>query len=568
MFIRIHNLSKHFADNTVLSGVNLMITAPHKYGLIGSNGSGKTTFLKILAGLEKQDRGTIEIDPPRSKINYIAQALYIDNLLENLSFSNQAVTAFIYLLASHREYFDLWKSIYFSTFNQDDIRVWDKYMERGGYELESKIFQLCKRYHIEPDEKVANLSGGQKTRLQLIKLHLFESDVLLLDEPTNNLDQDGIDEFYNFIKEFEGIVIMASHDRNLLNSCVDKILLIESKSIFEYTGNYDKYYQQKTLERLQAEKRLKENEKKIANLNFAAKRLERIVSKHIERKQQLKKALSKAATLDRKTKALKTRFIKQKLKLYRDNDRMQANYLLERQSKKLRQNRQSILNKAQQIAEKFETSKFGWTMKLNFGTHKVEGDFVLEVQDLVCGYGDRKIIENFNLTIRPSDKIALIGQNGVGKSTLLKTLAGIIKPISGTIDIAPTCKIGYLDQENMLLDSRSTVIEEFLKDARNMNEQEARAFLHFFLFAGDMPLRKVGTLSEGEKVKLKLAKLLYSKANFLLLDEPTNHLDIPSQEVVEKALKDFDGAMILVTHDKTLLQNLGIQKSIKLERVR
>ncbi len=568
MFIRIHNLSKHFADNTVLSGVNLMITAPHKYGLIGSNGSGKTTFLKILAGLEKQDRGTIEIDPPRSKINYIAQALYIDNLLENLSFSNQAVTAFIYLLASHREYFDLWKSIYFSTFNQDDIRVWDKYMEIGGYELESKIFQLCKRYHIEPDEKVANLSGGQKTRLQLIKLHLFESDVLLLDEPTNNLDQDGIDEFYNFIKEFEGIVIMASHDRNLLNSCVDKILLIESKSIFEYTGNYDKYYQQKTLERLQAEKRLKENEKKIANLNFAAKRLERIVSKHIERKQQLKKALSKAATLDRKTKALKTRFIKQKLKLYRDNDRMQAKYLLERQSKKLRQNRQSILNKAQQLAEKFEISKFGWTMKLDFGTQKVEGDFVLEVQDLVCGYGDLKIIENFNLTIKPSDKIALIGQNGVGKSTLLKTLAGIINPISGIIKMASTCKIGYLDQENMSLDSKSTVIEEFLKDARNMNEQKARSFLHFFLFAGDMPLRKVGTLSEGEKVKLKLAKLLYSKANFLLLDEPTNHLDIPSQEVVEKALKDFDGAMILVTHDKTLLQNLGIQKYIKLERVR
>lgn len=377
-----------------------------------------------------------------------------------------------------------------------------------------------------------------------------------------------MDEFYQFIREFEGIVIMASHDRNLLNSCVDKILLIDNKSLVEYTGNYDKYYQQKTLERLQAEKRLKENEKKISKLNLAAKRIERIVSKHIERKQNLQKALSKVAKLDRKTKALKTKLIKQKLKLYRDNDRMQAKYLLERQSKKLRQNRQVILDKAQQIAEKSEPTKFGWSMKLDFGTQKVEGDVVLEVQDLVCGYGDLKIIENFNLTIKPSDKIALIGQNGVGKSTLLKTLAGILKPLSGTIKIAPTCKIGYLDQENMALDQKSMVIEEFLKDARDMNEQEARSFLHFFLFAGDMPLRKVGTLSEGEKVKLKLAKLLYSKANLLFLDEPTNHLDIPSQEAVEKALKDFDGAMILVTHDRTLLQNLGIQKTIKLERVR
>ncbi len=568
MFVRIHNLSKHFADNTVLSGVNLMLTAPHKYGLIGSNGSGKTTFLKILAGLERHDRGNIEIDPPHARINYIPQALYIDNLIQNLLSSNYDITAFIYLLASHREYFDLWKSIHTSKFNQDGIEVWDKYMEIGGYELENKIFQLCKKYDIDPDAKVVNLSGGQKTRLQIIRLHLFEGDILLLDEPTNNLDQEGMDEFYQFIREFEGIVIMASHDRNLLNSCVDKILLIDNKSLVEYTGNYDKYYQQKTLERLQAEKRLKENEKKISKLNLAAKRIERIVSKHIERKQNLQKALSKVAKLDRKTKALKTKLIKQKLKLYRDNDRMQAKYLLERQSKKLRQNRQVILDKAQQIAEKSEPTKFGWSMKLDFGTQKVEGDVVLEVQDLVCGYGDLKIIENFNLTIKPSDKIALIGQNGVGKSTLLKTLAGILKPLSGTIKIAPTCKIGYLDQENMALDQKSMVIEEFLKDARDMNEQEARSFLHFFLFAGDMPLRKVGTLSEGEKVKLKLAKLLYSKANLLFLDEPTNHLDIPSQEAVEKALKDFDGAMILVTHDRTLLQNLGIQKTIKLERVR
>lgn len=567
MFIKVENLEKKLGGKLIFSKVNLMISGFHKYGIIGKNGSGKSTFLKIIAGLDLPSKGKINIYPAHAKINYFSQVLEIDELQNSLNINNTELSPFTYLLSQQKDLFELWKKMNCPGKNIDISNAMSEYMDMGGYELENKIFNLCKKYGINPQEKLENLSGGQKTRLQIIKLQLYDSDILLLDEPTNHLDQEGIEDFYDYIKNFKGITLIASHDRNLLNECVDRIILFENQNVTEYAGNYEKYYEQKTIERIRAEEKFRQNEKQIRKLNLAAKKLQERISKHMEKRVRLNNAISRAARLDKKNKAQKTKIILAKLKLYRDNDKMQSKNLISRQFKKLSQSRGQILDRAQRLSETNVLPKLGWSLKLDFRPQNIEGDFALKVEQLSCGYGNVKLIENLTFDLKPGEKIGVTGPNGAGKSTLLKTLAGEIPALAGVIYFSERIKIGYLDQENLALNFNVTVIDEFLKTSDDITEAEARSFLHFFLFEGDMPFRKVRTLSEGEKVKLKLAKLLYSKANLLLLDEPTNHLDLPSQEVVEKALKDFSGSIIIVTHDKTLLQHIGVQKIIQVERI-
>lgn len=572
MFIKVENLEKKLGGNMIFSGVNLMLSNSYKYGVIGKNGSGKSTFLKILTGIETQDKGKITIDPPNAKINYFSQFIEEKTIKEDIEGSTNVnlreVTAFSYLISQNRDLFKIWEKMIFPDEGSDISALIDEYTEIGGYEVEGRIFNLCKKYGINPEKKVHNLSGGQKTRLQIIKLQLYESDILLLDEPTNHLDQEGIQDFYDYVAKFKGIILIASHDRNLLSECVDRIILFEDNTSKEYSGNYEKYYEQKIQERISAEERLRQNEKKIEKLNLAASKLSKRIAKHVEKKRKFNIAVARAARLDKKNKARKTRIIQAKLKLYKDNDKMQSKNLISRQAKKLHQIREVILDRAQRKSQGNVSRKIGWSLKLDFDIKPVEGDFALKIEDLSCGYDSNVIVDRFNLSVEPGERVAIVGPNGAGKSTLLKTVAGIIPPIQGKVDFPAPTKIGYLDQENLSLNIDKSIIEEFLSDATETSDAEARSFLHFFLFEGDMPLRKVKTLSEGEKVKLKLAKLLYSKSNLLLLDEPTNHLDLPSQEVIEKALKDFPGTIILITHDKTLIRNLGVQKKFDIERKR
>lgn len=568
MFIKVENISKKLGVRPIFSSVSLMITPSHKYGLIGKNGSGKTTFLKTILGEINPDKGIVHIDPPNSKVTYFSQVLELDNLNKEVAdISNKNVlepTGFIYLLSHNKNLFNLWQKINFPNDTYDIGELIDQYSELGGYELENKIITESKKLGLNPDDKISNYSGGQKTRLQLAKLFVYKSEILLLDEPTNHLDISGIEIFYDFVRNFKGILIIATHDRNLLTECINKIVLFENGIAKEYSGNYEFYQKEKLQERIKAEERLRLNEKKIAKLNLAAKKLSDRISKHEEKRRKLNIVVQRASKLAKKNKAQKTKIILNKLKLYRDNDKMQANFLIQRQQRKLASNRSIILSRAENVSKLQNKMKIGWSLKLDFKTNQIDGNYSLKINDLTIGYPGNKLVENINLQLGPKEKVAVIGPNGIGKSTLLKTLAGLISPLGGYFEISPQAKVGYLDQENFLLDHESSVISEFLKDARDMNEADARNFLHFFLFDGDMPLRKVKTLSEGEKVKLKLAKLLYSKANILLLDEPTNHLDIPSQEVVEKALRDFDGAIILVSHDKVLIKNLNIKKVLAL----
>lgn len=568
MFIKIENLSKKLGDRTIFSDVNLMLTDAHKIGIIGKNGSGKSTFLRCVAGETEHGRGTIDIDPHGSNVTYFSQVLDLDQLkLDIADISDKNIidpTGFAYVLANNKKLFDIWKRMNFPSGEEDFGELIDRYTEDGGYELESKIAIEMKKIGLDPEMKISQMSGGQKTRLQLAKLFTYQTPIMLLDEPTNHLDIDGIELFYNFVKNFKGIIIIASHDRNLLTECVDKIILFEDGKVSEYTGNYEFYQKERNIERSQSEERHRQNEKKITQLNESAKGLDSRVERHYEHKRRFNLVVERAARMDKKNKARKTKIIKTKLKLYRDNDKMQAKNLINRQQKKLGESRAHILDRAAKVSEQTSKGKIGWNLKLDFDTKALEGDFSLRLESVSAGYPGKTLVKDFSLDLGSKGKIALTGPNGSGKTTLLRTIVGELHPISGEILFAKQAKIGYLDQENLSLDYDKTVLAEFMQDAREMNDSEARAFLHFFLFEGEMPLRKVRTLSEGEKVKLKLAKLLYSKANILLLDEPTNHLDLPSQEVVEKALKDFEGAMIIVSHDKVLLRNLGVKKQIKL----
>jgi ATP-binding cassette subfamily F protein 3 len=568
MYIKIENLGKKLGEKYLFSGVNLMLTDSHRIGIVGKNGTGKSTFLKMLLGEIMPDKGTIKIDPANAKVTYFSQILDIDKLaLEIASIGSKNISepnAFLFLLSRQKELFDIWLKMNFPDGTEDFSDLIDIYTENGGYELENTIFMELKKLGLDPEKKISEMSGGQKTRLQLAQLFVYKSEILLLDEPTNHLDIDGIELFYDFIKNFKGLVIITTHDRNLLTECINKIILFENCKVSEYSGNYEFYQNQRQIERIQSEERYRQNEKKISKLNEAASVLASRISRHYENKKKFNRAVERAARLDKKNKARKTKIIKTKLKLYRDNDKMQAKNLISRQQKKLGASRSVILDRAKKTSQQVQKGKIGWNMKLDFDTDVMDGDFALRIDKISSGYDDKLILKDFSMDLGSKGKIAITGPNGSGKSTLLKTIIGEITPIKGTIDISDQAKIGYLDQENLSLDHDSTVLSEFLKDAREMNDSEARAFLHFFLFEGDMPLRKVRTLSEGEKVKLKLAKLLYSKSNLLLLDEPTNHLDLPSQEVVEKALKDFDGAMIIISHDRVLLRNLGIKKEIKL----
>jgi ATP-binding cassette subfamily F protein 3 len=560
MFIKIENLAKKYNEEYVFSNVNLMLTDAHKIGIIGKNGSGKTTFLEILARRLTPEKGKIEIDPNGAKVIYHSQVLENDITGGD---DGTLMNCFSYLLSQNPTLFELHKQIANPTDLANFPELISEYTEKGGYALESRIVEICKRLKLDPDQSINSLSGGQKTRLQLGKVMLDKADILLLDEPTNHLDIDGIEFFYEFIEKFHGIVIIATHDRNLLTRSITKIIEFEDHVVREYTGNYEFYKKQKLEKRLAAENKMRANERKVEKLNMSAKGLEDRITRHEKRATEATEINLRISRMEKKNKSSKTKIIQKKLSIYKDNDKLIRNFKLDRQATKLSANRSNILSKAGRI--KTVRKKVGWGMKMDFDVETAQSNYLLRISKLSKNYGEKEVLKDFSFELKTGEKVAITGPNGTGKTTILKCIADEITDYKGGVMIADQVKIGYLDQENASLDFENTVLHEFELVANGMPEGEARAFLHFFLFEGNMAQRKVGNLSEGEKLKLKLAKLLYSKANLLLLDEPTNHLDIASQEVIEKALHDFEGSIVLVTHDEALMKGIGVNRIINLQ---
>lgn len=526
--LTVHQISKSYSIHQILSDISFSLNRGNRAGLIGPNGCGKTTLIRILAGLEKPDNGVITKSPPNLKIGYLPQGLEFDERLTvedliierigNLHMIESDLAHLATSLANDPENTDL----------QNEYAQTLKKLENYSYSGEAQINKTLETFGISGETRrlpVEQLSGGQKTRLGLALLTTESPDVLLLDEPTNHLDIGMLEWLENWLSQFSGAALIVSHDRTFLNHTVNKILDLnpQSHSIREYPGNYSDYLEQY----------LQEIEKQSAAYREQENEIQRMRQDIARTKQQAYKVeittTSRQPTVRRYAKKVAKKALSREKKLER--------YL--------------------GSEERVEKPGQSWQMKLEFQEKDHQSQDVLIFEDLSVGYVPSKpLVSNLNLTVQSTSRIALTGPNGSGKTTLLRTIAGLLKPLSGRVRVGANIKLGYMSQEQELLDEGATALE-ILQRTVSFNETEARSFLHFFLFSGDEPLRIIKQLSFGERARLSLAILIAQGCDLLLLDEPINHLDIPSRERFEQALSSFEGTVLAVVHDRYFINRFA-----------
>jgi ATP-binding cassette subfamily F protein 3 len=526
--LTIHQISKSYSIHQILSDISFSLNRGDRAGLIGPNGCGKTTLLRILADLEKPDSGVITKSPPNLKIGYLAQGLELDErltiedlILERIGDLQMIESNLAHLatsLANDPE----------NTNLQNEYAKALKKLENYSHSSEAQVNKSLETFGILGETRrlpVGQLSGGQKTRLGLALLVTESPDVLLLDEPTNHLDISMLEWLENWLSQFSGAALIVSHDRTFLDHTVNKILDLDSKShsIREYSGNYSDYLEQYLLDLEKQSTAYRDQENEIQRMRQDIART----------KQQAYKVeittTSRQPTVRRYAKKVAKKALSREKKLKR--------YL--------------------RSEERVEKPKPSWQMKLEFQGKDHHNQDVLIFEDLSIGYiPSEPLVSNLNLTVRSSNRIALTGPNGAGKTTLLRTIAGLLKPLSGRVRVGAKVNLGYMSQEQELLDEGATALE-ILQRAVSFNETEARSFLHFFLFSGDEPLRLIKQLSFGERARLSLAVLVAQGCDLLLLDEPINHLDIPSRERFEQALSNFEGTVLAVVHDRYFINRFA-----------
>jgi ATP-binding cassette, subfamily F, member 3 len=520
-----HHLTKSYGIHTVLQDVSFSISAGQRLGLIGPNGSGKTTLMRILAGVdEAPDKGSVAHTQPGLRIGYLAQGMHFA--------PGQTVVASLDLAAVSADALEAEIASLAQALSDTpgDPALQNRYDTVLGrlsalHRPPSTVLGPLGLADLPPETPVATLSGGQKTRLMLAQVLLQEPNLLLLDEPTNHLDIAMLEWLENWLNAFQGAALVVSHDRAFLDHTVSGILDLvpETHTLRAYAGNYSAYLEQYLKEReKQSEayadqvaevRRMKQD---IANTKQQSLRVEltttprqpgvRRIAKKVARK-----ALSREKKLDR----------------YLESD------------------------------ERVERPRPSWQIKLDFEAPEHQSKHVLATTDLAVGYpGHPALLSGLNLEIRAGQRIALTGPNGAGKTTLVRTLAGKLPPLAGSVHLGTAVKAGYMTQEQELLDPALSPLQTVQKVAP-FNETEARHFLHFFLFGGDDPLRPSGEMSYGERARLQLAVLIAQGCSFLLLDEPINHLDIPSRARFEQALAGYDGTVLAVVHDRYFIEHFA-----------
>ncbi len=506
------DVSKSYVVDTIIENISLSVNDNDKIGLIGLNGAGKTTLFNILTGSLEPDSGEI-YRVKGKKYGYLQQNTKIDS---NMSIMDEMLTIFSDIIKLEEELNILSHKISDFTENDDQdqleslmnyySKLSEQFEESNGYGFKSLIRGVLKGLGFSEEEfyKPVNLlSGGQKSRVMLAKLLLQKADILLLDEPTNHLDIDAISWLEKYIKSFDGAVIIISHDRYFLDNTVNRILLLENKKLSSYNGNYTEFMKKRKLELELKMKQYDEYEKEIERQEEMIRRLHAYGSKR-----NIRQAFSRQKALD-------------KIK---------------------RMDKPQIENKK---------------VKLRFTPKVKSGRDVLSVENLSVCYNEYNVFNNVFMKIYKGDKAGIIGPNGIGKSTLLKVIANKLNDYDGTIDIGHYVNIGYYDQEQSSLDTENTVIDEIWDYNPDLNYYEIRSMLAQFLFNGDDLFKIVGELSGGEKSRLSLLKLMTSNANFLLMDEPTNHLDIDSKEILEDALLNYEGTVLVVSHDRYFLNKIA-----------
>ena len=527
--LSVHQISKRFNINDVLLDISFNLNQGERIGLIGPNGCGKTTLLNIIAGEEVQDRGVITRNPRDLKIGYLQQSLkfhpqdtlekIINQTLGDLQDLEKDIANIAAKLVDEPDRKDL-QLAYDSLLFQFESRNIPRIHPHA-------LLENLGLGEFPGDTLVSSLSGGQKSRLALARVLLSEPDVLILDEPTNHLDITILEWLESWLLDFNGGMIIVSHDRTFLDNIVTRILDLdpETHRITEYQGNYSDYIEQFVQKR----------ENQLSAYRDQQYEIRRIKQDIARTKQQAYRVeittTSRQPGLRRYAKkvARKAKSREKKLERYLDSD------------------------------ERIEKPKQSWQMHLDFFQDEHKSQDVLRIEGLFAGYPKQQpIIEDLSLHIQSGDRIALTGPNGSGKTTLLKIIVGILKPISGMIHLGKNIKLGYMAQEQETLDADLTPLE-VIQSQTSISETDARSFLHFFLFSGDDALRKSGDLSFGERARLELAKLVVQGSNFLLLDEPINHLDIPSRSRFEQALTQFDGTVLAVVHDRYFIKKFATE---------
>ena len=503
-----NSISKSFGDLDVFSDISLSIPPKARIGFVGENGSGKTTLLKILVGIDDADTGTVARAKDLS-IGYLPQQIEIAS--DKTPFES-CLESFSGLLQMQDQLNKLENDLMIRPEDQMLIesygRLQEKFENLGGYTYRSKINQILQGLGLingEENRPWQQLSGGQKIRAYLAKILVSEPELLVLDEPTNHLDINSIEWLESYLKDFSGAVLMVSHDRYFLDQCVNTIW--ELSYAFEvYRGNYSAYLTQRE------------------------ERYQRQLAEY-ERQQE---------------------FIAKEEEYIRRNIAGQNT----RQAQGRRKRLETLISESKIVKPSVSRSMY---LKLN--TDLRSGDLVLRTSDLAIGYwDDRKVLFNVpDLTLLRGECAAVIGPNGTGKSTFLKTILGKLEPLSGESKLGANLKIGYFAQAHEDLDPEADLMDEIGKVAPNMLPSQIRDYLAKYLFSGDDVFKKVKVLSGGEKGRLSLAILALQGANLLLLDEPMNHLDIDSQELLQSVLKGYEGTIILVSHDRYLIDAVGTQ---------
>ncbi|KOP78186.1 ABC-F family ATP-binding cassette domain-containing protein [Cytobacillus solani] len=509
ILLQVNQLMKNFGADPILSNIKLEVQTRDRIALVGRNGAGKSTLLKIIAGQMSYESGEI-IKPKDVKIGYLAQNTGLES---EQSIWNEMLTVFAHFQTQEKELRRLEERMSDpeAMGNQQEyeriLSEYDKrqvqFKEEGGYQYESDIRSVLHGLNFHSfsyDTKVSTLSGGQKTRLALGKLLLTKPDILILDEPTNHLDIDTLTWLEQYLQGYDGAILIVSHDRYFLDKVVSQVYELSRLQIRKYTGNYSAYLDQKAANFEREMKEYEKQQEEVAKLqDFIQRNLARAST--TKRAQSRRKQLEKMEVMDRPL-----------------GDEKSASF--------------------------------------GFQIDRQSGNDVLKADSIAIGYHGEEISNSISFRITRGESIALVGPNGVGKSTLLKTIIDRLSPISGHFHYGSNVSIGYYDQEQAELSSNKRVLNELWDEFPLKPEKDIRTVLGNFLFSGDDVLKNVSTLSGGEKARLALAKLMMQQANFLILDEPTNHLDLDSKEILENALIDYPGTILFVSHDRYFINRI------------
>ena len=509
ILLQANQVARHFGSETLFENIHLEIATKSRIALVGRNGAGKSTFLKIIAGIDAPDSGTIAKNKTAT-LGYLAQNTGLES---DKTVWEEMTKAFADILEMEQRMRELetkisemepTTSVYEGILKEYD-QLQHTFSEKNGYGYENEIRSVLHGFGFDESfytKDIQTLSGGQKTRLALARMLLQKPDILILDEPTNHLDIETLSWLESYLPSYAGALLIVSHDRYFLDKVVNEVYELSRKKMTHYKGNYSKYLELKAEQLASEWKAYEKQQEEINKLeDFVAKNLVRAST--TKRAQSRRKVLEKMDRLDRP-----------------QGDEKSAHFL--------------------------------------FDSEKVSGNVVLQVEDAAIGYDQEHILsEPIHLDIRRKEAIALVGPNGIGKSTLLKSIIDRIPFIKGSKTFGTNVSVGYYDQEQANLHGNKTVLAELWDEHPTTPEKEIRSILGGFLFSGDDVEKTIPLLSGGEKARVALAKLAMDRDNFLILDEPTNHLDIDNKEVLENALIDYEGTILFVSHDRYFINRIA-----------